>query len=99
MGVGREAEPVAPAPEGGAAPAGVAQVVEDVIAPHPVVLELHPLPRVGVLVPAPQGGAADAVPGAPMVVAGAAMDAAIQLEALAVGIARGLDAMASKEAP
>ena len=85
MGVGLEPKAVAASPEGVAAPAGVAEVVEDVVAPHAVLLELHPLPRVGMLVPAPQGRPTDAVAGAPVVVAGAAVVPAVHLEPLAVG--------------
>ena len=65
---------------------GVAEVVEHVVAPDAEVLELDPLAAVRVLHAHVAAGPADAVAGAPVVVAGAEVRRGRELEALAVGL-------------
>ena len=83
VGVGLEAHAVHALGQRGAALAGVAEVVEDVVAPDAEVLELDPLAAVRVLHPHVAPGPADAVAGAPVVVARAEVRGGREVEALA----------------
>ena len=65
---------------------GVAEVVEHVVAPDAEVVELDPLAAVRVLHAHVAAGPADAVAGAPVVVARAEVGGRRELEALAVGL-------------
>ncbi len=84
VGLGLEAHPVHAPGQRPAALAGVAEVVEHVVAPDAEVLELDPLAAVRVLHPHVATGPADTVAGAPVMVAGAEVGGRREFEALAV---------------